>query len=73
MSDSRKKRDKLSKFMTEMYEVKTRSDIWDFAYATEYDCESQELNELMAGMTDAEVFAWFPGMCAEYIAAKLEI
>ncbi len=61
----------LTNFMSDMYKVKGRSEIWDFLYETEYACESMELNEAISRMTDAEVEEWFPKVCAEYICEEI--
>ncbi len=61
----------LQEFMCGMYEARTRSEQWDFLYATEYESDSLELNEAMAGMTDTQVNEWFPKICTEYISKKL--
>lgn len=71
--DKKSKAKVLSELMEYMYEAKTRSEIWDVLYATEYEGESMDLNEAMAEMTDAEVFEWFPKKCAEYISKKIGI
>jgi hypothetical protein len=51
---------------------KTRSQKWDFLYATEYSGESCELNEAMAAMTDDQVDEWFDSVASEYIYNKIK-
>ena len=59
-------------FLIEFYEAKTRSQMWDFLYSTEYNGESIDLNETLAAMTDANLKGWFPKVCANYLAEKLK-
>ena len=58
-------------FLGDKMECKTRSQVWDFLYATEYECESMELNEAMAAMTDEQVWEWFPKVCAEFYLKQI--
>jgi len=61
----------IEEFFEGMTEAKTRAQKWDFLYSTEYDGDSIELNEAMAGMTDDEVDGWFPKICAEHFYKKM--
>jgi len=77
--DENKKCDKQEKkvkftvhsFMLEFSQCENRSQKWDFLYSTEYECESMELNEAMAAMTDEQVDTWFVRICSEYLCKKL--
>lgn len=67
------KYDTLKGLIAEMYEARTRSQKWDFLYATEYEGESVELNEAMAAMTDSAVDKWFIQIATEFIAKKVGV
>lgn len=71
--DKKSKKEKLEDYLSLIVDAKTRSDIWEALYATAYECESQELNEAMAAMTDEEVFEWFPKVMANFIAEEFKI
>ena len=58
-------------FFQEMLMCNTRSQKWDFLYATEYVDDSLELNEAMAAMTDEQVESWFPTICAEFFCKNI--
>ncbi|RLF43311.1 MAG: hypothetical protein DRN17_06540 [Thermoplasmata archaeon] len=61
------------RLLTSAFSAKTRSEIWDVLYDTEYESDSQELNEIMACMSDEEIRAWFPEVFVEYLLAKLNL
>ena len=61
----------VEKFLIDVLECKTRSQMWDFLSCTEYDCDTVSLNEAMAAMTDDQVQSWFPRVCAEYFCQKI--
>jgi len=50
--------------------VRTRANVWDLMYETEFHGDGVELNEVMACMTDEQVFNWYPGIIASYIGGR---
>ena len=59
--------------MTTAFEARSRSEIWDYLYGTEFEGQSMELNEAMACMTDEEVYGWFPKVFTEYLLKELNL
>ncbi len=70
--DSVKTKWTIATFLLAFSQCVNRSQKWDFLYSTEYECESQELNEAMAAMTDDQVTTWFPSICADYLRRLLK-
>ncbi len=65
--------DGITKMVADMYKSRTRSEIWDVLYHTEFGGESIELNQAMVCMNDAEVTDWFPKIYTEYMMKQLNL
>ncbi len=63
----------ITKMVVDMYKARSRSEIWDALYETEYESDSLELNDVMVCMTDAEVADWFPKIFTEYMLKQLNL
>ena len=63
----------VTKLISEAFASRSRSEMWDFLYGTEYESESMELNEAMACMTDDQVEKWFPKIFTEHLLKELHL
>lgn len=70
-NEEKSKSKELTEIISYMYGAKTRQEIWEVLYDTEYLDDKLCLDEIMASMTDNEVFEWYPKIMGEYIAKEL--